>query len=446
MRQARALLDEMQAEEDRLLQERLATVQRQEWMARAMLAVLTVSGASLLVGLHLAMARGERRLRDSEELVRSLVDNAPALVRLRTPDGRPKLENRPYQGMRQTHEADAAWLDAQLARLETQALSSGAPVSEALAQPGAEGARHFQGASFPVQGDDGSVLGVGSILTDVSALERARAELQQLTETLEEQVRQRTARLTEANAELEAFSYMVSHDLRAPLRAVQGFAQALAEDAGPLLGEENRGFIDRIDHAAQRMDRLIEDLLAYGRLSRAEISSTPVPLQAALEEALQWLGPQLQASGAQVQVAPSMPAVSAHPAVLGQVLQNLLANAFKFVAPGVRPRVVVSAERRAGGWVRMTVQDNGIGIEPEDQDRIFTPFERLHGAERYAGSGIGLAIVKRGIERLGGRVGLASRAGEGSSFWFELREAAPDAIPQRLNQQAPAAATGSPLP
>lgn len=254
------------------------------------------------------------------------------------------------------------------------------------------------------------------------ALRRARDEL-------EERVRERTAalertnlRLREINAELASFARTVAHDLRAPLRAMQGFAAALMEDYADRLDSVGREYAQRIVAAAQRMDRLIQDLLTYSQLSRAEILLQPVPLDTVVDEVIQQLRETLRERNAQVQVDHPLPTVLGHPTTLLQVLANLVHNAVKFVADGVTPQVRVRAEEH-GNWVRVWVEDNGIGIAPEHQERIFGVFERLHSADAYPGTGIGLAIVRKGVERMGGRVGVVSQVNKGSRFWFELRKA-----------------------
>jgi signal transduction histidine kinase/CHASE3 domain sensor protein len=278
-----------------------------------------------------------------------------------------------------------------------------------------------------------------------------REQIQNYTAELEQRVAERTIKLQESNAELEAFSYSVSHDLRAPLRTIQGFTQALLEDYGDKLNSIGQEYANYIIESAVQMDTLISDLLSYSRLSRADISIQPIGLSNAIAQTLNQLDVELRKQQAQVTVEEPLPQVMAHRTTLVQALTNLLNNALKFVQPGVQPQVRVWAEEReeedteTGGqgdtqrsstqnsyptphsplptppkWIRLWVEDNGIGIAPEYHERIFRVFERLHGVETYPGTGIGLAIVRKGIERMGGRVGVESKLGQGSRFWIEL--------------------------
>jgi signal transduction histidine kinase len=242
--------------------------------------------------------------------------------------------------------------------------------------------------------------------------------------TLEERVQERTRELQERNDDLEAFGYSISHDLRAPLRAMQGFSQIILEDYGDRLDDKGRQHAQRIVVAAKRMDELIRDLLAYSRLSRATLETAPVNLQNVVTEALSQLEAELQRTGARVQVGEPLPTVRGHQSTLSQVVANLLGNSMKFVPPGRNPEVKVRAEPR-NGQVRLWVEDNGIGILPEHQQRIFNVFERLHANDQYPGTGIGLAIVKKGMERMGGTAGVESEVNSGSRFWIELPRVEP---------------------
>jgi signal transduction histidine kinase len=170
------------------------------------------------------------------------------------------------------------------------------------------------------------------------------------------------------------------------------------------------------------MDTLIQDLLAYSRLVRAEVSLDPVSLETVVDEACGALEIELKERGGEIAVERPLGRVRGHRAVLGQIVTNLLANAVKFTRPDTPPRVRVRSARDEGR-VRLWVEDNGIGIEPQHRERIFRAFERLHGAQQYPGTGIGLAIVQKGATRLGGQAGVESEPGAGSRFWVDLAEA-----------------------
>jgi PAS domain S-box-containing protein len=268
---------------------------------------------------------------------------------------------------------------------------------------------------------------------------RLREQLQHYAAELEQRVEARTAELQEANEALQAFTYSVSHDLRAPVRGMEGLGRILLEDYSDRLDEEGLYCTERIVQAAQEMDTLILDLLDYSRLSGTKIQLQPISLNAIVTEVLSRLQDSIDAKHAQIVVASPLPDVVGHYTTLNQVLTNLLTNALKFTRPDVEPQIRLWAEEfgdiredeeDAGGWeglgwVRLWVEDNGIGIEPRFQEQIFQVFERLHSAEIYPGTGIGLAIVRKGIERMGGRVGVESLVGQGSRFWVELRKPSP---------------------
>jgi len=239
---------------------------------------------------------------------------------------------------------------------------------------------------------------------------------------------ERNEQLEQANRALEAFAFTVSHDLRAPLRNLQGYVSALREDCGAGLDERGRSYLGSIDEIATMMDAMIADVLEFSRLSRIELPDERLPLRASVEEALALLQKSIadRHAGVQVDIDPDL-AVFGHPQTLVQVFANLLSNALKFVAESELPQVRFAAERRGNARVRVWVEDRGIGIDPGNQKRIFEVFQRLHGEEKYPGTGIGLALVKKGVERMGGQVGVVSAVGEGSRFWVELRLA--DAVP-----------------
>lgn len=247
----------------------------------------------------------------------------------------------------------------------------------------------------------------------------AEEEVHNLNRTLEGRVADRTAELTRTVRELEGFAYIVAHDLRAPLRAMSGFSRLMIEDLAEGLPDPGPDYLRRIDGAAQRMDRLILGLLEYSRLSYSEVDLAAVDLGPLVGTVLEECKADLEKSNGSVEVAGALGIVVANAMLLHQVLNNLISNAIKFVEGGVAPRVRIWSEK-ASGRVRLWVGDNGIGIAPEYQARIFGVFHRLNRAEEYAGTGIGLAIVQKAVERMGGRVGVESRLGQGSRFWVEL--------------------------
>lgn len=224
-----------------------------------------------------------------------------------------------------------------------------------------------------------------------------------------------------ANAELEAFSYTVSHDLRAPLRSMSGICEILIDNyaRAEKIDQNWREFVQRISNSAAQMDRLIRDLLEFSRMARSQLNQESVDLGPLLDELIRDLRLKAKFEIASPLAGP----VLGNRVFLSQVFSNLFSNALKFVSEGVEPQVSVRTEEREGGWIRIWVEDNGIGIAPEYQERIWKVFERLNDAARYPGTGIGLAIVRRAVGRMGGMVGLESTEGKGSRFWVDLPRA-----------------------
>jgi signal transduction histidine kinase len=248
------------------------------------------------------------------------------------------------------------------------------------------------------------------------ALRESQAQLADHARRLEDRVKERTAKLQETISELESFSYSISHDMRAPLRAMQSFAQILAEECGPQVGAQGKDYIRRIIGASDRMDRLIQDVLSYSRVTRTELPLESIDVEKLLDGILESY-PQFHAPRARIAVRRPLPRVMGNAAALIQCLSNLIGNAIKFVAPGTVPQIEIWGETQ-GGRVRLYVRDNGIGIEPEAHEKIFHIFYQLD--RTYEGTGIGLSVVRKAAERMGGAVGLKSELNRGSTFHLEL--------------------------
>jgi PAS domain S-box-containing protein len=248
------------------------------------------------------------------------------------------------------------------------------------------------------------------------ALKESREQLAQHAQQLEQRVQERTAKLQETISELESFSYSISHDMRAPLRAMHSFAQILNEDCGDKIGPQGKDYIRRIIGASDRMDRLIQDVLTYSRVTRTELQLEPINVESLLDGVLESY-PQFHPPHALIEVKRPLPRVMGNEAALVQCLSNLIGNAIKFVAPDVVPRVQIWAETNESR-VRLYVRDNGIGIEPDAHEKIFRIFYQLDRS--YDGTGIGLSVVRKAAERMGGTVGLKSELNRGSTFHLDL--------------------------
>ena len=243
----------------------------------------------------------------------------------------------------------------------------------------------------------------------------------QATELLEQTVAERTAKLRETMAELDAFSYSVSHDLRSPLRAMQGYAEALLKDCAEILPEGAKESLRRIERAAQRLELLVRDILAYSRIAKGDVHLHHVSLESLIDDIIAF-HPEISAHSDHIILERPLAEVMGHEAYLSQCFTNLINNGLKFVEPGATPQVIIRTEL-FGDKVRVSVRDNGIGIAPEHYNRIFQIFGRVYPEKLYPGTGIGLAIVKKAVSRMGGQTGLDSELGKGSTFWFTLPRA-----------------------
>jgi PAS domain S-box-containing protein len=280
----------------------------------------------------------------------------------------------------------------------------------------------IQDSAAPITDSKGNILGVVLVFHNATEIRQAQTALRIHSEDLERRVNERTGTLRQTVSELEAFSYTVSHDLRSPLRAMQGFAQAVLEDYGDKLDDQGRNYLDRIKKAAERLDRLIQDLLSYTRIARQDAPLVPLDTDRILRDIIENY-PNLHPPAADVVIEGALPRVLGHEASLTQVLSNVIGNAAKFVPKGTPARIRVWADEEEGK-VRIWIEDNGIGISPENYERIFQMFVQVNEPNAFGGTGVGLAIVKKAVESMHGNVGLEPGEKGGTRFWVELSKAA----------------------
>lgn len=288
--------------------------------------------------------------------------------------------------------------------------------------------RYWTPINSPVLGAGGTVAFIIHRVEDVTEFMRLKrrglrleADLFARERDLERKIAERTAQLQASVAYLEAFSHTIAHDLRAPLRALEGYSRILLNRLGAAASPETAEILHRIRRAALWMDRLTQDILNYSRIAREDAALARVDLNGIVSAVLEHYAGMVKGAG--VRVRGPLPPVLGQESLLSQCVANLLDNAIKFVPGDRKPEVEIGAEEREGK-IRLWVADNGPGIEPAIRDRLFLPFERLYPKGGRPGTGIGLAIVKLAAERMRGRVGFESEPGRGSRFWLDL-EAAP---------------------
>lgn len=394
-----------------------------------------LSGSEYLAIVRDTTARrlAEAAARAGERRLLAFMENVPGLVNIKDRDRRYVYANAAVAalfgrapnelvGRRAEELMEGPEVDQNRA-LDEEVLATRRPNTTVIDSGQVGGERAFLSTKFPFPLADGSVA-VGSIALDISAQRRAELEVRRLAAELEARVAERTAELAARNRELETFSYSVSHDLKAPLRGIDGYSRLLLDEHAHALDAEARGFLLNVRQATREMGRLIDDLLAYSRLERRPLQATRLELRRLVESLVADRADDARAAGASIDVAVPELDVRADPDGLAIALRNLVDNALKFTRGAPAPRIEIGA--RAGGrgclvWVR----DNGIGFDMKFHDRIFEVFQRLQRAEDYPGTGVGLAMVRRSLERMGGRVWADSAPGAGSTFFLELPRGEP---------------------
>jgi PAS domain S-box-containing protein len=301
------------------------------------------------------------------------------------------------------------------------AIAAGSPFEMDFPLRGTDGSyRAFLTRGEPFRDAAGQVVQWFGTNTDVTTLKQAEEDVRRLNLELEQRVIDRTAELNATNQELETFSYSVSHDLRTPVRAIDGFSQAVLEDFGPQLPEEGRRYLRTIRQSAQQMGALIDDLLAFAQLKRHELSKGPVDTTELVREAAAELGAPWSDRRVDLRLGP-LPIQNGDRALLKQVWINLLSNALKYTRKRANVEIEVGC-LTVNGTDTFYVRDNGTGFDMRHAGKLFTVFQRFHRAEDYEGTGVGLAIVHRIIQRHGGRVWADAAVGRGATFYFTLTE------------------------
>jgi len=370
-------------------------------------------------------------MRVEHEHLMALIDHTSAVIYMRDADGRYLLVNREYERLFKLRREDIVGMTDhdlfpeaiadEFRANDLRAFARGFPVQMEEQAPGDDGLRTYVTVKFPLTDASGRSYAVCGISTDITERKHAEEQVRRLNEELEMRVRERTAELEASTQELDAFAYSVSHDLRAPLRSVEGFSQILLDDYGGDLAEEAHQHLGRIQTNVARMAQMIDDLLDLSRATRRELRRAPTDISALAHEVATELRDTARDRVVDL-VIPDGLAVQADPHLIRLVLQNLLGNAWKFTVH--RDHAVISLSRHQHDGVDVfAVRDNGAGFDMRYADKLFDPFQRLHSASDFEGTGIGLAIVHRIVTRHGGQICAESEPDAGATFRFSLTPA-----------------------
>ena len=405
-------------------------------------------GKPCLVGMGIDISerkRAENALRESEETLRTILETLPVGVWVLDMDGTIREGNAAgrgiwggakYVGIDRFGEYKGWWSDTGK-RIEPQEWAAARAIRSGESSMGEmidiecfDGSRKtILNSSVPILGADGAITGAVIVNQDITDLRRVQKELSELARTLEDRVEKRTAEARERAEELEAFSYSVSHDLRAPLRGIDGFSLALLEEYAGSLDETGKRYLDRIRSATQRMGQLIDDLLGLSRVTRKEMNPGLMDLSAAVRSILADLKERDPERAVETVVLENVTAVGDE-SLLRVALTNLLENAWKFTGGTRRARIEFGAMTGPEGTVYF-IRDNGCGFDPAYAGKLFVPFQRLHTLDEFQGTGIGLATVHRIIQRHGGKIRAEGAVDRGATFFFTLGESDPDSGKER---------------
>ncbi|MEX2535575.1 MAG: PAS domain S-box protein [Trueperaceae bacterium] len=408
--------------------------------------------AVVLVREYRAKRALARALAVSERKYRSVFENAAVGVARVSPDGQwlemndrlsellgyssQELQRLTYQDV--THAEDLVAGVRQVKRLAQREISRFEMDTRYIRKDGSPIWVHLTGSS--VRSDEGKLSYFVAVVEDISPRKEAEEALQHLNLELESRVLERTSELLSLNRELETFNHSIAHDLRTPLRGIDGFSHVLLEEYGDTLDEKGRQYLQRVTSSASRMGELIDALLTLSQLARGELQPSRVDMSAIANEVAAALRQREPRRRADIQVAAKLVSMG-DPELLETLLTNLLENAWKFTRNTVKARIGVGCERKRGEFV-FFVRDNGAGFDPEYSRKLFMPFQRLHSPGEFEGHGVGLATVKRIVMRHGGKIWAEGKVGQGATFFFTLP--GPDPREAPIPQRRPADSNNSP--
>lgn len=379
------------------------------------------------------MTERRRDARVGPEQLLALIDNTSAVIYMRDLEGRYMLINEEYERLFDVRREDILGLtDHDIFPVEIAddfrnndliAAESGGPVQFEEIAPADDGPHTYLTIKFPLLDADGAPYAVCGISTDITIRKRAEQEIKMFNVRLERRVMERTAELEASTKELDAFAYSVSHDLRAPLRSLHGFSQLLLEDYSGQLDETGVAHLRRLQVNATLMAQLLDDLLRLSRTTRVELRRQSIDLTSMAESILEDMAANEPHRNVQVSVAPDLhDDGDLH--LVRLALQNLIANAWKFTERQPVAEIAVGSVMQ-GAHPVFFVRDNGAGFDPRFASKLFEPFQRLHSASDFEGSGIGLAIVQRVFLRHGGNIWAESEPGQGATFFFTMTGSVP---------------------